>query len=133
VKRSLTRCLACLAFLGLASCTTMAPMTGIVLFAQSLPVTDHVVWTPNVASDNVTNYVVTVDTVPQNFAPASCTVAQCSCPITIATFGSHTVTVAAQNQPISTDPTSTQTSAPASVTFTQNTTPAVTTGATVTK
>lgn len=118
-----------LVVVGLAACAT----GGIQLFAQTLPVTDHATWTPNAASDNVTNYIVTVDTVPQNFAASACSPTLCSAPISIPAFGPHQVTIAAQNLAISDDPTSLQTGPAVSVAFTQSKTPSATTGTTVTK
>lgn len=118
-------------FIGLASCATLAP--GIVLFAQQLPVTDHAVWDVEPAIYSVTNYIVTVDGTPQNFAPTSCGPTTCSAPIVLSTFGPHQVTVAAQNLALSTDPTSTQTGPAASVSFSQSQPAPLTTHTTVTK
>lgn len=111
-----------LSLIFLAACASIVthPTTGLILYAQSLPSVKHAVWTPDAASFNVTNYVVTIDGVAQNVAPGVCTPTQCSAAVSVTSFGSHTVTVVAQNLALSTDPTSTQSSAAASVTFTLN-------------
>ena len=94
----------------------------IVLDAQTLPYTAHAQWDPPPAADNVTNYQVTLDGgAPMNVAPIVNTTCACiQTPITLATAGTHTVSVVAQNQALSTDPATIQSSAPTSVTFQLN-------------
>ena len=97
-----------------------------VLEAQAVPVVLHVQWDPNPPAENVINYRVTLDGgTPITVAPT--TDPSCSCvqtPITIPTFGSHTVAVVAVNLELSGDPTSSQVSSdPSSITFTLNRAP----------
>lgn len=126
------RLLIALVLAGLAACaSTLIRPAGLILYAQSLPAAKHAQWTPNPANQNVTNYVVTVNGTTQNFPPASCA-AICSAPISLAAFGNQTVTVAAQNLALSTDPTSTQTGPATTVSFTLSQAPTVAVGATVT-
>lgn len=106
---------------------------GTVLYAQSLPTTKHAVWTPNPATQNVTQYVVTVDGVTlAPIAASACSATQCSAAIALAAFGNHTVIVAAQNLALSTDPTSVQTGPASTVNFSLNQAPGATSGNNVT-
>ena len=127
-KRSIVRAL--LVLLGLAiiaGCMLSRGGPGVlVLEAQSLPVALKVRWDPNAAAENVVAYQLTVDggtaiTVAPVVDPA------CSCiqaPITLSTFGPHTVSVVAVNLEITGDPTSEQySSSPTSVSFVLNRAP----------
>ena len=78
-----------------------------VLYAQTLPLTIHASWNPNPPAENVVKYVLTLDGTPIDEPTA--TDATCMCvkvPLTIASFGSHSVTVKACNLLVSTDPAS---------------------------
>lgn len=112
--------LAAAAALLLAACALFTGPGRVTLYAQSLPAVIHAQWDPPAAADNVTNYTMTLDggapvTVP-NVIDQSCTCIRT--PLTVPAFGAHTVAVVANNVLISTDPTSTQSSAPTSVAFT---------------
>lgn len=99
---------------------------GVVLYAQSLPYAAHVFLLPPAASDNVVNYQVSLDGTVVVATAAPTVDPTCSCikiPISIATAGSHTASVVAQNQALSTDPTTLQSSAATTVPFTLNVTP----------
>ena len=92
---------------------------GIVIYAQTLPVTLHAQWTPNPTSENVTAYQLTLDTAtPQTIAPTVCTATLCDTPLVVTTFGAHTVSLTAQNLEVSTDPASIQVSLAATLSFT---------------
>jgi hypothetical protein len=112
--------IATVAALALVACAVFTRPGAVVLYAQTLPATIHAQWDPPAAGDNVTSYTMTLD----GGAPVTVanTVDQsCSCirsPLTVPTFGAHTVAVVANNLLLSTDPTSTQTSSPTSVSFT---------------
>jgi hypothetical protein len=108
--------------------------SGLILYAQSLPATKHAVWSPSVvdASHSApTQYKVVVDGgTPIILLASSCTTT-CSQAITLNSFGAHTVSVAAQNPSLSTDPTL-QDSSFVTVTFSLNQAPNPATSATVT-
>jgi hypothetical protein len=121
----------------LAGCIVgLHPTTPVaIVYAQSVPAVVHAQWAPNPASDNVTSYVVVVDSdAPITVAPT--VDATCACvqaPITLNAFGNHTVTFKAVNQMLSTDPASAQTSAPTVVSFALNKPASTVTGAAVKK
>ena len=77
----------------------------VVLEAAQLPFTVHAVW--DLPTDGATvQYLVVSDSDPAiTVTVASCTT-NCSTPITVSAFGSHTLTVTPQYLAISTDPTS---------------------------
>ncbi len=105
-----------------------------VIAAQAqTPATVHATWTPNPASDGVTQYQIALDaTAPIIALPAAvCTSTVCSQLVTVPTFGAHTMSYAACNLKLSTDPTSLQCSAPASVAFSLGSLPVVVAGAKV--
>ena len=79
--------------------------------AQSLPVTLHAEWSPNVATDQVTSYTVTLDGgTPQTVQASSCSTTVCrSADFSINDQNPHTVAVVAVNAFAS--------SAPATTTF----------------
>ncbi len=80
-------------------------------------------WDPNPATDNVVNYVLQLDAAtPVNVLPSVCTPTTCVQTFAVVT-GNHTITLVAQNLLVDTDPTSLQSSAPASVTFKVSNTP----------
>lgn len=94
-----------------------------------VPATVHATWTPNVASDNVTQYSITVDAAaPVIMLATACSPTLCSQILTIPAFGLHTVSLVAQNFKISGDPTTLQSSAPLVVTFTLAAAPIVVAG-----
>jgi hypothetical protein len=69
-----------------------------VIYAQSVPYTATVTWTPNSATDNVTQYNMTLDAgTPQTVLPQACTVTTCTAQVSIGAFGSHNLSVTAQN------------------------------------
>ena len=75
-------------------CTHLPPVTlpGVItIYAQTLPVTRTAVWTPNAASDAVTNYTVRLDGTTVG-SPTAATQS-----VTFTTLGAHTVTVTATN------------------------------------
>lgn len=118
-----------LALLFVVGCATLPRIVNkpmeVIIYAQSLPTVVHAVWTPNAATDNVTNYLVTLDAnAPLSTSPVTCTAVQCSQAITINDTVQHGVVIAAQNLLLSTDPTSLQTGSPtAVVTFRVNVAP----------
>jgi hypothetical protein len=126
--------LAALAALTLAACALLNGPARVTLYAQSLPATIHAQWDPPAAGDNVTGYTMTLDggapvNVPNTVDPS------CTCirtPLTVPAFGAHTLNVVAVNLLISGDPSSAQSSTPASVSFTLAKA-AVVTGGKVTK
>ena len=90
-----------------------------IIFAQTLPASLHAQWTPNPVTENVTAYVLTLDAeMPVTILPVVCTAVLCETTVSVSTFGSHTVTLIAQNQQVSGDPASGQSSPAATVTFT---------------
>lgn len=98
---------------------------GIVLYAQSLPATVTATWNPNPSVENDVDYLVTVDGgAPVTVLATTCTATQCKAVLSLATYGSHTVTATAQNQKVSDDP-ALQSGPPASITFTLNPAPTV--------
>jgi hypothetical protein len=109
---------------------------GVVVYAQTVPTIVHAQWAPNAAADNVTGYTVVVDGGAPLAVPAALD-ATCSCiqaPLSLSTFGSHTVSVTASNLLLSSDPASGQQSGtPTVVTFALNKSPAAVGGAVVKK
>jgi hypothetical protein len=104
----------------LAACAMFTSPGRVVLYAQTLPTTVHAVWDAPAATDNIINYTLTLDsgqalTVP-NVLDASCSCIRTA--LTVSSFGSHSVSVVANNLLLSGDPTSTQSSAPVTVAFT---------------
>ena len=94
------------------------------------PATVHAQWAPNPTTDNVVQYLVTLDVAaPVVVLPAACTAALCSQILTVPAFGLHTVTIVAQNLKLSTDPTSLQSGPAATVTFSLGSLPVVVSGA----
>lgn len=95
------------------------------LYAQSLPANLKATWTPNPASQNVTQYKLTLDGGTPQVAPlTSCTPTLCTAGFVVPTYGSHTVAVVATN--VSLDAggnVALQDSPPAQITFTLNTPP----------
>ena len=91
-----------------------------------VPATVHATWTPNPATDNVTQYSATVDTGTPIIVPlTACTALLCTQQLTIPTFGVHTISLVAQNLKLSTDPTSIQSGPASTVTFTLAAAPVV--------
>ncbi len=107
------------AALALAACAMFTGPGRVVLYAQSLPATVHAQWDPPAAAENVTGYTMTLD--GGTPIPVGITIdPTCSCiraPLTVPAFGSHTLTVVANNLLISGDPGSTQSGSPAAVGF----------------
>ena len=136
-KRSTVRALLVLLVLAIvAGCILSRGGPGVlVLEAQSVPVVLRVQWDPNAATENVSQYRVTLDggapiTVGPVVDPA------CACvqsPITVATFGAHTVSVVAVNLGLSDDPASAQVSDPTSISFTLNPPPGAVKGGKIKK
>ena len=64
------------------------PIPGLItIYAQSLPATVHANWTPNAATENVTQYQVTLDTGPAVVAlPTVCTATTCITTLTVPSF-----------------------------------------------
>lgn len=109
------------------------PPSGLILEAQTVPAVKHAVWNPNPTADNVTQYKLVLDGGTQQTVPlTACTATLCSVMFTIPTFGAHSLSVFAQNLSLSTDPTSLQDSAPATVAFTLNAAAKTPAGATIT-
>lgn len=107
---------------------------GVVIYAQSVPVTVQYQWSPNPASENVVSYSVTLDGGAAVIVPAaSCSATVCSTPVSVGSFGSHISTVLATNQQISTDGTSTQSSPVTSLTWSLSASPSKPTNPTVKK
>lgn len=128
--------LAVLAAAALAACAIFTVPGGLVLEAQSVPFVARAQWDPPAAADGVVSYSVTLDgAAPIVVAPV--VDPACSCvqtPISIPTFGSHTVTVTSTNLLLSTDPASgQQSSAPAVITFSLNRSPSAVTGGKIRK
>jgi hypothetical protein len=120
-----------LLILGFAAALSMAakgctdPVTTI-LYAQTLPVTVHADWTPN--QGTVVQYSVTTDGgTPVIVKATDCTPTDCLAPITVTSYGSHTTSVVAQNFTIDSDPTTIQSSDPATVTWSLNPSPSAVT------
>jgi hypothetical protein len=112
--------IATIAALLLAACALFTRPGSITLEAQTVPATIHAQWDPPAAGENVTGYTMTLDGgAPVNVANVvdpSCTCIRT--PLTVPAFGAHTLNVVAVNLLISGDPSSTQTSTPATVAFT---------------
>lgn len=116
----------------IVACATLGAPP-LVLYAQSLPTTKHLNWTQSdLVSSNVTNFVLTLDGVVQNVPTSACTGTSCVSAFSIGAFGNHTVSIAAQNLALSTDPTSLQSGPAMSVSFSLNKAAGTPTGATVT-
>lgn len=81
----------------------------IVLYAQSLPITLHALWNPSIVDQShpaPIQYSITMDSSAAVILPASsCVNNSCSQAVTINNYGDHILTVCAQVQTISTDPT----------------------------
>ena len=104
-------------------------LTSQILQAQ-VPATVHALWTPNPASDNVVQYLLTVDVAaPVVVLSSTCSATQCGPTLlTVGAFGLHTVSIVAQNLKLSTDPTSLQSGPALNLTFTLGAIPAVVAG-----
>jgi hypothetical protein len=103
------------------------------LYAQT-PATLKATWQPNPGSENVTAYKVTVDSLSPVTVPMSaCTATECVQTFQVTAAGTHTVNVVAVNLALSSDPASTQDSAPLVVTFTLNSPASAPKGGKVTK
>ncbi len=97
--------------------------------AAQTPATVHASWNPNVASDNVVQYVITLDSAaPVVVLAATCTATTCTTALTVPTFGLHSVALVAQNLKFAGDPTSLQSGPAATVSFTLGAVPAVVAG-----
>lgn len=112
--------LAAAALMLLAACALFTHPASLTLYAQSLPAVVHAQWDPPAVADNVIDYQVTLDggapvTVP-NVIDASCSCIRSA--LNVPAFGTHSVVIVARNLLLSTDPTSTQSSTPATVSFT---------------
>lgn len=71
--------------------------SGIVVRAQTLPVTKALVWTPRPASEAITAYTVTLDGgTPIMVDPMTCA-ATCTQPVTFTTAAQHTLSLTATN------------------------------------
>lgn len=104
-----------------------------IIYAQTLPLTLHVEWTPNVVSDAVLDYQIRVDTdAPVDVPLTACTTTLCRTTFTVTTSGVHTVAVTARNLRLSTDPTSIQASDPSTVSVTVSLAPGRVTGTRIT-
>ena len=111
----------------------LATITFAAYVLAQTPATVHATWTPNPTTDNVVDYIVSVDGV----AAATVLASACSatvCPaapgqlLTIPTFGLHSVSVVAQNLKLSTDPTSLQSGPADTIAFTLGSIPVVVSG-----
>jgi hypothetical protein len=121
----------------LSFCSKVIPIPvpiGVVLYAQALPATVHVLWNPNPASDNVTQYQVQLDTgAVVVVLPTVCTATLCTSPaISVPAFGAHIVKLTAGNLRLSADPTSLQFGPTVTLAFTVNPMPNAIVGGTVT-
>lgn len=111
---------------GLAACGT----AGLVLYAQSVPLTVHVAWDPEPAVLAVTGYTVTLDGGSPLSVPANaCGPQVCSTPLVIGTTGPHSINVTATNLDAFGTP---QTGAPAVLPFTVQPKPGAVTNVKVT-
>ena len=125
-----------LALLIVAGCVLATRTRPVILEAQSVPTTVRAQWDPNNAAEGVTAYRVVLDGgAPITVAPTLD--AACSCvttPITLSSFGSHTLSVTAVNLLLSSDPGSEQqTSDPTTLAFSLNRSPSKVTGGTIKK
>jgi len=94
MKRLLTLTVLMLAFGAYCAHFVPAPVPAmgvIVLHAQTLPITKTLVWDPNPAADNVTNYTVTLDAATVGNPVTT------SQSVTFNTLGNHTLTLTATN------------------------------------
>ena len=106
--------------------TILTAFAALFLFATSAqaqtPATVHASWTPNPATDNVTQYSLTLDAgTPVVILASACSATLCpaaALAVTVPTFGSHTVSLVAQNLKLTTDPTSIQSGPATTITFT---------------
>ena len=94
-----------------------------ILYAQTLPANIHATWDIPPAGNNIISYKISLDGGTATVIPvANATVdSTCNCikiPITVPSLGAHTLSVISTYQFISTDPSSVQDSAPATVSFT---------------
>ena len=116
----------------LAGAGWWVPSRRVKLYAQTVPATVHPQWTPNPASENVVQYVITLDGInPVTVLASACSATLCSAAVSVPAFGSHVSSLIAQNLLISTDPTSVQSSLPATLTWSLNQTGTRPTGLTV--
>lgn len=70
----------------------------VTLYAQSLPATLHALWTPNPATDNISQYAVILDGgSPQAQSPSVCTPTLCTGTFTVGSYGSHNLVILASN------------------------------------
>jgi hypothetical protein len=82
----------------LALFNLFAAKRGTVLYAQSVPFTATVEWTPNASTDNVSSYGVQLDGgAVQTVLASSCTATLCTAAVQVPTFGNHTASVFATN------------------------------------
>jgi len=98
-----------------------------VLYAQSVPFVAHATFTPSVIDANHTaasQFKLTLDGVvlPIALAATACSgiPTVCLVPVSIPTFGNHTLLMVAENFTLSTDPTAPQDSPVVSVAFSLN-------------
>lgn len=105
----------------------------VILYAQSVPTTVTAKWTANAPADGVVSYVIRLeDGTTTTALPTVCVASVCTKVIAVNTFGTHSVTIVAQNQKVSTDPTNLQTGlASPVVTFTLFPSPGVVTGTSI--
>jgi hypothetical protein len=137
MKRSVLWSVIALAFFFGVVCSKLpingVPHIGVVLYAQSVPATVTASWNPNPATENVTSYILTLDTGSSvTVSAASCSATACSSPLSVAAFGNHTYTVAAVNTNLSGGAGVTgspQTGASTSLAFTLNPRPSAPAGA----
>ena len=119
----------------LAACAIFNGPARVELYAQAVPATLKARWDPNPATDNVTEYRITLNGgAPIVVAPTLN--AACSCiqqEITIPAFGAYTVAVVAVNQSLSTDPTSAQVSDATNLSFTLSPPPGLVKNGKITK
>ena len=113
---------------GLIAGAGLASKKKLVIQAQTVPATVHAQWNPNAAADAVQFYTVSLDGGTGIQVQASTCTTTCASALSIPTFGNHTVSVTATNFLVSTDPSSAQTSGPATVTFTLAQSPKTVTG-----
>lgn len=95
-----------------------------VLYAQTLPATVHVVWTPSAVDSShsapVQYSVVTDSGTPVIVQASACTTNLCSTAITVNSFGGHSTVVSAQNFQIDSDPATLQSVSAAAVVWVLN-------------
>jgi hypothetical protein len=85
-----------------------------VVYAQSLPATVHVTWTPSVVDSThsapIQYSVVTDGGTAVVLQASSCTSTLCTVAISVNSFGQHSTVVSAQNYKIDSDPSTIQSS-----------------------